>query len=176
MTLYHGSPIGNLTELKPFLSEHGEPYVYLSSNPVIALLYATKPVPKPFSFYPYGFSENRVVYNEYYKNCFSDIYKEKKGFLYECEHPDYIENNTDIKYTFTSVTPLKVSNCTVIDDLYDKLMEYKKDGLLVIKAFEEISKQELNFVYNDIKNTIIKHNLKEHPDSKMSKFIISHFT
>lgn len=51
MILYHGSPIGDVTELKPFLSEHKDAYVYFASNPVVALLYTVKPVPKPFSFY-----------------------------------------------------------------------------------------------------------------------------
>lgn len=52
MILYHGSPVGGLTELKLFLSEHGRPYLYFADNPLVALLYAVKPVPKPFSFYP----------------------------------------------------------------------------------------------------------------------------
>lgn len=45
MHFYHGSPIGGLDELKPFLSEHGKPYIYFSSSPIVALLYAVKPVP-----------------------------------------------------------------------------------------------------------------------------------
>lgn len=53
MTLYHGSPVADLKEMKPYLSEHGKPYIYFAENPLIALLYAVKPVPKPFSFYPY---------------------------------------------------------------------------------------------------------------------------
>ena len=79
MILYHGSPNWwHYYELKPFLSEHKKPYVYLASNPVVALLYTVKPVPKPFSFYPYGFNGEKVVYSEYYKNCFEDIYKRSK--------------------------------------------------------------------------------------------------
>lgn len=75
MTFYHGSSTGNLTQLLPFLSEHGRPYIYFASNPLVALLYAVKPVPKPFSFYPYGFDENRIlIYNEYYEDAFFDIY------------------------------------------------------------------------------------------------------
>lgn len=80
MILYHGSSVGGLTYLKPFLSEHKKPYVYLSSSPVVALLYTVKPVPKPFSFYPYGFDKNKVIYNEYYEDGFRDIYMGKKGF------------------------------------------------------------------------------------------------
>lgn len=80
LAFYHGSPIGGLNELKPFLSEHGEPYVYFSSSPIVALLYAVKPVPKPYSFYPYGFDENGVVvYSEYFENAFFHLYNEKKG-------------------------------------------------------------------------------------------------
>lgn len=71
MPFYHGSPIGGINELKPFLSEHGKPYIYFAANPLVALLYAVKPVPKPFSFYPYGFDKNgRVVYSEYFENAF----------------------------------------------------------------------------------------------------------
>lgn len=61
MTLYHGSPVADLKELKPYLSEHGKPYIYFAENPLIALLYAVKPVPKPFSFYPYGFGNDGSI-------------------------------------------------------------------------------------------------------------------
>lgn len=44
MILYHGSPVGELTELKPFLSEHGRPYLYFADNPLVALLYACRDV------------------------------------------------------------------------------------------------------------------------------------
>ena len=47
MTFYHGSPIGGLNKLEPFLSEHGRHYIYFATNPLVALLYAVKPVPKP---------------------------------------------------------------------------------------------------------------------------------
>ena len=86
MIFYHGSSVKGLKELKPFLSEHGKPYIYFATNSLIALLYAVKPVPKPFSFYPYGFDKNgNVVYSEYYENAFYDLYKGKTGYLYECD-------------------------------------------------------------------------------------------
>ena len=175
MTLYHGSPIGNLTVLKPFISEHKKPYIYLASNPVVALLYAVKPVPKPYSFYPYGFSGNKVVYSEYYNDCFKDIYKGKKGFLYECDNLENTENPTAINCAYTLEKPHEINRCTVIDDIYEKFMEYKENGLFEIKPFENIREKELNFVYDDMRKTIIQHNLKDSPDSLMSQFIIAHF-
>ena len=175
MILYHGSAVGGL-ELKPFLSEHKKPYIYLSSNPVVALLYTVKPVPKPFSFYPYGFSGERVVYSEYYKNCFEEIYKGKKGFLYECENVKNIENPTTINCAYTCEEPVKVSRCIEIKDVYNKFMEYKEMDLFEIKPFEQISEKELNFVYDDMKRTIEQYDLKNNPKSPMSEFIKTHFS
>ena len=175
MILYHGSSIGGITELKPFLSEHKKPYVYLASNPVVALLYTVKPVPKPFSFYPYGFSGEKVVYREYYENCFEDIYKGKKGFLYACEKVENTENVTAINCAYTCEIPIKVTDCIKIDDVFKKFMEYKEKGLFEIKPYDSISEKELNFVYDDMRKTIYEHCLKNSPDNPMSKFIIKHF-
>lgn len=175
MLLYHGSCVGGLNELTPFLSEHKKPYVYLSSNPVVALLYAVKPVPKPFSFYPYGFSGGKVIYSEYFEDCFKKIYKGKTGFLYECEVEDNTENATAINCAYTTENPVKVCNCTRIDDIYEKFMEYKEEELFDIKPFDRVPEKEMAFVLDDMKNTIEKYNLKSDTDNPMSKFIIENF-
>ena len=79
MPFYHGSPVGELNELKPFLSEHEKQYVYFTQNPIVALLYAVHPVDKPFSYYPYGFDKDGTVhYSEYYQNAFGIFTKEDK--------------------------------------------------------------------------------------------------
>ena len=62
MTFYHGSPVGGLNELKPFLSEHKKQYVYFTQNPGVALLYAVHSVDKPFSYYPYGFDTDGTIH------------------------------------------------------------------------------------------------------------------
>lgn len=174
MKLYHGSSVGGLRELTPQLSEHGKPYIYFSSNPIVALLYAVKPVPKPFSYYPYGFEGETVVYSEYWKSAFEDIYKGKSGFLYECEVENAF-NPTQINCAYVCEQPIKVINCIEIEDIYHKLIEYKQSGDFKIKEFNTISNAELNFVYDDFKNTIEKYNLKSKPDNEMSVFIRKHF-
>lgn len=175
MILYHGSSVGGLTQLEPSLSEHQKPYVYLASNPVVALLYTVKPVPKPFSFYPYGFRGEKVIYSEYYPNCFEDIYKGKKGFLYVCDGVENAENPTAINCAYTSKAPVRISSCLEIEDVFERFMQYKNDGLFEIKPFEAISKNELDFVYGDLKNTVLQYSLKSQPDNPMSRFIINHF-
>ena len=80
MILYHGSSVGGITELKPFLSEHKKEYVYLTSNPVVALLYTVKSVPKPFSFYPYGFNGEKLYTASITKIALKTYTKVKKDF------------------------------------------------------------------------------------------------
>lgn len=175
MTFYHGSSVGGLTELKPFLSEHQKPYVYLSSNPVVALLYAVKPVPKPFSFYPFGFHGDKVVYSEYFENCFEELYKGHRGFLYECEKVENAENPTVIPCAYVCRAPVQVSRCIAIDDVFEKFMEYQEKGLFEIKPFQAVSERELNYAYDDLRQTIQAHHLKDDPGHPMAQFIMAHF-
>ncbi|MBQ2964624.1 MAG: hypothetical protein IJE14_08185 [Clostridia bacterium] len=175
MLLYHGSCVGGLTQLKPFLSEHGKAYVYLSSNPVVALLYAVKPVPKPFSFYPYGFDSGKVIYSEYFEDCFKKLYQGKTGFLYECEVAENAENATAINCAYTTESPVKVCKCIEIKDIYEKFAEYRKEGLFDIKPFDRIPEKEMTFVLDDMRSTIEKYGLKNDMNNPMSKFIAENF-
>ena len=69
----------------------------------------------------------------------------------------------------------KISNCTEIDDVFEKFTEYKESGLFEIKTFHSVSDKELDFVYNDFKKTINEYSLRYYPDNPMSKFIMAHF-
>lgn len=103
------------------------------------------------------------------------IYKGKKEFLYECENVKNAENPTTINCAYTCRTPIKISNCTEIDDVFEKFTEYKEIGLFEIKTFHSVSDKELDFVYNDFKKTINEYSLRYYPDNPMSKFIMAHF-
>lgn len=176
MTFYHGSPIGGLTELKPFLSEHGRNYIYFTTNALVALLYAVKPVPKPFSFYPYGFDKDgNVVFSEYYEEAFFDIYKGKKGYLYSCSNLQDLEQPTQINCAYTCTEPVKIDTVTEIPDLYSFFKEQEKKGLFIIKSYHSISQKEMDFVLDEFKKYINKYDLKNNPEHAMSVFIKTHF-
>lgn len=177
MTYYHGSPVADLTELKPALSEHGKPYIYFATNPLVALLYAVKPVPKPFSYYPYGFDSNgNVVYSEYFENAFEKLYKGKTGYLYECRNINNAEQTTQINCAYTCTDNVKIDSVTKIDDLYEYYIEQEKSGLFRIKHFEDINEKEMLFVLDDMKSTFEQYDLKNNPDNPMSMFIKEHFS
>ena len=143
---------------------------------VVALSYAAHPVPKPFSYYPYGFDKDGTIhYSEYYQNAFSDIYKGKQGNLYECDDIQSAGNSTQIGGVFVCENAVKVDRVTMISNLYDRLMEYQQQGLFRIRPLDTISDKEMQSVYDDLKQTIQKHNLKQSPDNSMSRFIREHF-
>lgn len=54
-------------------------------------------------------------------------------------------------------------------------MEYENEDLFKIKPFDMISKNELDFVYDDMRQTILKNDLYLFPVNSMSKFIKAHF-
>ncbi len=177
MIFYHGSPIANLTELKPELSEHGEPYVYFATNPLVALLYAVKPVPKPFSYYPYGFdAEGKLVYSDYFKDSFKKLYKGKTGYLYECENIKNAQQPTQISCAYVCKNSVKVDRVTLVSDLYEYYKEQEKAGLFTIRCFDEIPDREMNYILNDMKKTINEYDLKNFPENPMSIFIREHFS
>ena len=175
MILYHGSPLEGLRELKPFLSEHGRPYLYFADNPLVAMLYAVQPVPKPFSFYPYGFQGKAVVFSEYYENAFADIYKGKRGYLYECRNVRGAKQPTQINCAYTCTEPVKVDSVTEIPDLYAFFKEWEKKGRFRIKPRREVSEKEMCLVLAELQKDMQKHRLKEQPAHPMSVFLQKHF-
>lgn len=173
--LYHGSSIGNLTELKPFLSEHGKPYIYFTSSPVVALFYTVKAVDKPFSWFPYGFKNGIPVYTEYYPNALADIYKGKTGYIYEFESVDSAENPTDINCACVCQFPVKAEKIIEITDVCEKLLEHEKNGELIIERYESLSENRKLWIANTIKAEIAKHDLKSNPENSYASFIKSRF-
>lgn len=176
MIFYHGSPVGGLTELKPFLSEHGRPYVYFASNPLVALLYAVKPVPKPFSFYPYGFDgTGNVIYSEYFENAFFELYHGKTGYLYQCSNLQNVENPTQINCAYTCHKSVKVDCTEEVPDLYAFFKEQETKGLFRIKRRQEISNREMRFVFGELEKDIETHGLRRFHSHPMSVFTRERF-
>ena len=176
MVLYHGSSVGGINVLLPNISEHKEPYIYFSTNSVVAAFYMVHVVERPFNWFPYGFNEKGVpVYTEYYPKAIEDVYSGKQGFLYECYNVSNINNPTNINCAYTCKDPVTVDNCIVFNDIYDKFMEFEKNGELIIEKFETLSEKELAFAHKYLQNLIIENNLKNKPDNSQSQLIIRHF-
>lgn len=66
MKLYHGSPVPNLTVLRPPLSKHSRPLVYLTDIPELAAIYAHNPLTPPNYFFSYYVRDGVLHYDEYF--------------------------------------------------------------------------------------------------------------
>lgn len=173
--LYHGSSAGGLTELKPFISEHGKPYIYFSSNPVVALFYTVHAVERPYNWFPYGFKDGIPVYNEYYPDALADIYKGKTGFLYEFDSIQGAENPTEINCACVCKTPVSVGRVIEVSDVYEALIEYEKRGELVIERYENLNDEQKKRIEKMMKSEIESFELRDKPDCSYTKFLESRF-
>ncbi len=174
--LYHGSPVGGLVALKPQISEHGKPYVYFSTNPNVALLYAVKPVPKPYSFYPFGFdTAGNPVYSEYFENAFSVLYKGKTGYLYECSGLEKMENPTHISSAYTTEAAVLIDRVTKIPDLYSYFKKQEEQGRFSVKSFSKIGEKEMQFARKAVQKEMEACGHKNAPENPMCVFIRTYF-
>ncbi len=172
--LYHGSPIGGLDVLSPELSEHGTPFVYFATDPLVALLYAVKPVSKPFSYYPYGFDGNgHVVYSEYFEDAFRILYQGQHGYLYECEKTADMTQPTNIACAYASAYPVKVKRVTYISDLYEYYKKQLDKGVFSIRRFEEVPRVTYAHIIKTLRNEIAPYNLQDYPE--MQQFLVRYF-
>lgn len=66
MKLSHGSPVPNLTVLRPSLSKHSRPLVYLTDIPELAAIYTHNPLTPPNYFFSYYVRDGALHYDEYF--------------------------------------------------------------------------------------------------------------
>ena len=84
MRLYHGSIVGGLNVLKPRVADYDRPYVYLSESDVVASFYIANPVERPYYWFPYGFSAEKIpVYHELYQDALRGVAEGHSGYLYQ---------------------------------------------------------------------------------------------
>ena len=176
MILYHGSSVPNLKELKPHISEHKNPYIYFSTNMAVATLYTIHKIERPYNWFPYGFNDNGVpVYMEYYPNALADVYRGQRGYIYQCRKTNDMSNPTNINCAYVCPKPVTIDKCIKMDDVYMNLLEYEKEGMLIIRRFEDLSDGQRVNIKKQMQQEILNYNLLSMPKCGYSKFIRERF-
>ncbi|MCL2401450.1 MAG: hypothetical protein FWC90_02270 [Oscillospiraceae bacterium] len=114
------------------------------------------------------------VYNESFKDCLLEFYGGVKGYIYICNGDFETDENTTIKHAVISKESVEIQDVDVVDDAYERILQYEKEGLLVINHFENLSdeqkRRDRNMVLGAIKELEL---LKgEHP---LSAFVSAKF-
>jgi hypothetical protein len=174
---YHGSSVKGLKKLSPHLSEHKQPYIYFTTNPVVAAFYMVHIVERPYNWFTYGFTQSGVpIYTEYYPNAMADVYSGKTGYLYECSKVNNIQNPTNINCAYVCENTVLIDKYTEFKDIYESFLEYEKQGKLIIQRYDNLSKKMSESIKLMIQSEIKENNLKSNPDLSYSLFLKKHFS
>ena len=137
MKYYHGSRTRDLKKLSIDKSNDG--YVWLTEQYEFAVLYAGNSV----RFWDYNFKTNKLIIREIAENCFKKMYKGVDCYIYigknigEFDRFDHrgrrsIRCGHDVDLVLFEHIP----------DVYDKIMELYRDGVIELQFWEDYSPKE----------------------------------
>ena len=159
MILYHGSNTGNIKVLKPNQADHDRPYVYMTTIDVVAALYLCNAVERPYYWFPYGFENGSdiPVYHELYPDAVREVSENVTGYIYEVT----AENNQVIPFknipcARLATEPVQVTDCIRVENAYDLLMAYVKQGKLKISRYDEKTQQQRAWWYTRVAEYLAK--------------------
>lgn len=177
VTFYHGSPIKGLNVLMPKITSYKKPYIFFATNEVVATFYMVHPVKKPYGWYSYGFDkESKIpVYFEYYPNALKDVHFHKTGYLYECDDIPNAGNPTKINCAYVCEQPIKIDRYAVVNDVYEKLLEYEESGKLIIRRYNTLTEKQRENCRKMIRNEIMKYDLLHKTNDCYADFLKSRF-
>lgn len=166
MTLYHGSSVPRLTELKPFPSNHGKPYVYLSDNATLALLYAHNPIARPGGFFPYWFDkEGMLHYDEYFPYQLHRMYGGHDGWIYHAE-ADGLAQLDKMPWVYLSESPVQITHAVHVPDLYAALLDAEQAGQLILHRYEDIPEEQ-----RERHRRVVRRSLEGHEEDDYARFL-----
>lgn len=174
MTLYHGSRTADIKVLKPNQADHDRPYVYMTTIDVVAALYLCNAVEIPYYWFPYGFENGSdiPVYHELYPDALREVSENVTGYIYEVT----AENNQVIPFknipcARLATEPVQVTDCIRVENAYDLLMAYVKQGKLKISRYEEKTQQQRAWWYTRVAEYLAEKNMIETPDCSYARFV-----
>lgn len=174
MILYHGSKVPNIINLRPFSSNHGKPYVYLTHSKVLATIYAHNPLTRPNGFFSYWWDKNGALYyDEYFENQLKTIYAGQVGYVYQCEG-EYRQMEK-MPWVYLSEADIPITDCIEIPDIYDQLLRYEREGLLKVQRWNEVSAEQREIWENVVKRSLMKTDLTTPLGMEYYEYIKTHF-
>jgi hypothetical protein len=174
MRLYHGSNVLGLNVLEPRLADHDRPYVYMTTIDAVAALYLCNAVEKPYYWFPYGFDEtgNIPVYHELYPNALREVSEGVSGCIYVVDANDdqYIKFK-NIPCARLGIVPIEVADEIIVDNAYDFIQNYIRQGKLKVSRYEDKTSDQLNKWHKMVADYMNEKNMLDTPDCTYAKFV-----
>lgn len=174
MKLYHGSNIGDIQVLEPRQADHDRPYVYMTTIDVVAAFYLCNAVEKPYYWFPYGFEKDSdiPVYHELYPDALKQVSEGVSGYIYEVEAEEsQVIPFKNIPCARLATKPIKVAQCTRIENAYELFLEYISQGKMRVSRYEDKTEEQLNWWYSVLVKYLIEKDMSKTPDCSYAVFI-----
>ena len=167
MNFYHGTQVGSLTELKPFASTGSnlkEACVYLTTRKQVALHYISNYKKLPFSSPMLDIQDDVIIYQEMYSGALELSCKGVSGYIYRCVGDYEIMENMGVPSAAVSYTPVPVTDFEYIADVYEKIMEYQKQGKFIYEKYEDLPRYRHDIIRGYFIRTVKNENLLNNPN------------
>ena len=169
--LYHVSHVPNLTVLEPRVSSHGKSYVYATENLAVALLFGSEKSMGDFDGLYGGGSQGRTPYfYEAFPGAFKRRFEDTVCYIYEVDPIDFMEGKTSYTAEVVSEKPVKVLNCTKVEDLQSTLLELAESGELELKFYNKDNPEYVKLIDEHIKDRILRFGILEDKERYVYKF------
>lgn len=171
---YHASPVKDISQLEPRISNHGTPLIYFSRKRENVLVYLSNAVEKycketGFDYdgvwqkwASYGFKDGIQTIDEYYPDALEKTYKGVSGYIYMAEQVDEADFQLYIPDAAVSTTPVRVTSIEFVADAYEAIIEAEKQGLIIINRYETLTDKKRQWIENTIKSEYAE--AENHPD------------
>lgn len=174
MKFYHGSAIAGIRSLIPHESNHGKPYVYLTKNPTLALLYSHNPMTRPNGFFTYCWDSNwNLRYDEYFPDALKELYRGKQGYVYQCEGEFKALEHSP--WIYVSETPVAVTGVDFYSDLYTELLKREASGEIQICRYSDASEEKRAGISKLMRREIEKYDMQNNRDAEYAQFVHRYF-
>lgn len=148
MKFYHGSTTRGLTELLPHLpvgAHLQEPCVYLSKSRQLALHYIWDSqrlgdVKMPMLDVR---KDGVLVFQEMFSGALAYLYKGVSGYIYHCERNYSGDDVPSAPSSVTVSSTVPISECEYVDDVYEHILQYEKQGKFIYEHYEDCPNGEL---------------------------------
>lgn len=175
MNLYHGSIIGNITELSANSGLHGktnQKTAYLTDCRPYALLYiwdSNRNI-KQGKHVTGWIKDGIVYYEEQFPNQLKTFYDGVGGYLYVVNDTALCAPVNDRESMWFSLNNIKIDDAEYIPNVYDELYKCINTGVLKVIRFEEITNERINSLYECIEKSILSKRLLETPNDNDALF------
>jgi len=171
MVFYHGSLVGGLKELRPFVkpwSNLKQPLVYMTSSKQLAAHYIWNTekyaIKSPMlDIRPDG----TLVFQEMFSGALEYFYKGLSGWIYQCDGDFQYNDNVGVFMTATSALPVPIIDAEFVEDVYEHIIGYAEQGKFIYEKFEDLRpyRHDLirGIIYCGIKNDDLFNN-PTHPN------------